>query len=249
MNALQKLKEVLEDNRRVRLIEDGIYSVLPDAFVFHHYDKRAAIYDRVVGTRVYNAIMWGNSPLDYVAFARQAVVSRADGKLLDAGCGSLLFTAPAYVESDRQIIAFDQSLAMLRRARRRLMDLTGSRPEHILLLQADLSDLPFRPSVFHTVLCLNVLHQFKRAADLVSNLKRVLTGDGLMYLTSLVSNNRLIGDHYLNALHATGEFVQPRSSVELQELLNSSLSQKVSYVTRGNMAYMKTATPLPDQVK
>jgi len=37
------------------------------------------------------------------------------GKFLDAGCGSLLFTAGTYLESSRQIVGFDQSVAMLRR--------------------------------------------------------------------------------------------------------------------------------------
>jgi ubiquinone/menaquinone biosynthesis C-methylase UbiE len=241
MDALDKLKKVLAEDRAVRLVEDGIYSVLPDAARQHHYDKRATIYDLVVSTRLYNAVMWGSSPLDYVDFARRAVTSCVDGTFLDAGCGSMLFTAGSYLECQRQIIAFDQSLAMLRRARKRLIHLSGSVPEHILLLQADLSDLPFRPAMFRTALCLNVLHQFENAASLIPNLKRLLTDGGHLYLTSLVSNNRFIGDRFLNALHATGEFVRPRSNLELKEMLDSSLRQTVSYRTKGNMAYATTA--------
>lgn len=207
MDAPNELKEVLEENRTVRLVEDGIYSVLLDASSKHHYDRRANIYDLVVSTRLYNFVMWGSSPLDYSAFARQAIVSCLDGKFLDAACGSMLFTAPTYLECNRQIIAFDQSLAMLRRARKRLVNLSGSVPEHILLLQADLSDLPYRPASFHTVLCMNVLHHFENASSLIPNLKKLLIEDGHLYLTSLVSNNRFIGDRYLNALYTTGEFI------------------------------------------
>lgn len=90
-----------------------------------------------------------------MAFAREAINSQSEGESLDAGCGSLLFTAGAYVEGKRQVIAIDQSLSMLRWARRRLINLAGSVPGHILLLQADLNDLPFRPDSFRTVLCLN----------------------------------------------------------------------------------------------
>ncbi|MDT4954028.1 MAG: hypothetical protein QOJ02_2166 [Acidobacteriota bacterium] len=241
MDALNKFKEALAEDRAVRLIEDGIYSVLPDASREHHYDKRATAYDLVVSTRLYNAVMWGNSPLDYAAFAQSAVTSCVDGKFLDAGCGSMLFTARSYLESHREIIAFDQSLAMLRRARKRLINLSGSVPENILLLQADLNDLPFRRDVFRTALCLNVLHQFEDAATLIPNLKSLLTDNGHLYLTSLVSNNRFIGDRFLNALHATGEFVRPRSKLELKEMLDRSLSQKVSYRIKGNMAYATTA--------
>jgi SAM-dependent methyltransferase len=241
MDKLNELKDVVTENRAVRLIEDGIYSVLPDTSPGHHYDRRAAIYDLVVSTRLYNFVMWGSSPLDYSAFARQAIASCFDGRILDAACGSMLFTAPIYLECKRQIIAFDQSLAMLRRARKRLMDLSGSVPEHILLLQADLGDLPFRPAGFRTVLCMNVLHHFEDAAALLPNLKALLTSDGHLYLTSLVSNNRFVGDRYLNSLHAAGEFVRPRGSLELKEMLEGSLSQEVSYRVKGNMAFASTA--------
>ena len=240
MDALNVLDELLAENRTARLIDDSIYSVLPDDIRRHHYDRRATVYDLVVSTRLYNSVMWGSSPLDYVTFARQAVRSCVDGRFLDAGCGSLLFSAPAFLECNRQVIAFDQSLAMLRRGRKRLIDLSGSMPEHILLLQADLSDMPFRPAGFRTVLFLNVLHQFEKAAALISNLKKLLSEDGHMYLTSLVTSNRFIGDHYLSALHATGEFVRPRTNLELRELLDRALGQEISYRTRGNMAFITT---------
>jgi ubiquinone/menaquinone biosynthesis C-methylase UbiE len=242
MNPLDELKEVLAEKRAVRLVEDGIYSVLPDVSGKHHYDRRAALYDLIVSTRLYNSVMWGSSPLDYVAFARHAVTSCPDGRFLDAPCGSMLFTAPIYLECNRQIIAFDQSLAMLRRARKRLINLSGSASENILLLQADLNDMPFRPASFRTVLCMNVLHQYKNAATLITSLKGLLTDDGDLYLTSLVSNNRFIGDCYLDALFAAGEFVRPRSSLELREILNGALGQQVSCRIKGNMAYATTAT-------
>jgi hypothetical protein len=128
MDALSELQKVLVETYAVRLIEDDIYSVLPDIARAHHYDRRASVYDLVVSTRLYNAIAWGCSPLDYITFARQALASCSDERFLDAGCGSLLFTAPSYLDSIRPIIAFDQSLAMLRRARRRLLKLSGSVP-------------------------------------------------------------------------------------------------------------------------
>jgi ubiquinone/menaquinone biosynthesis C-methylase UbiE len=235
----QMLKEVLAEDRAVRLVEEDIYSVLPDTSVRHHYDKRATLYDSVVSTRLYNLVMWGTSPDDYVQFARQALNSSSDGMFLDAGCGSMLFTASIYASSNRRIVAFDQSLAMLRRARQRLRKLLGRVPEHIRLLQADLNDLPFRRKRFRTVLCLNVLHQIADASPLVSGLDELLTESGDLYLTSLVSNNRTIGDWYLKALHRTGEFVRPRNELELKELFASS--QRISYAGKGNMAFVTMA--------
>ncbi|HEY9502631.1 MAG TPA: methyltransferase domain-containing protein [Pyrinomonadaceae bacterium] len=238
MDASDELKEVVAAGRTVRLIEEDIYSVLPDVSVQHLYDKRASLYDFFVSTRLYNYLMWGASPGHYSQFAREALNSSQGGIFLDAGCGSLLFTARDYAASKRQIVAFDQSLAMLRRARRRLRDLSGRVPEHIRLLQADLRDLPFRRQSFHTVLCLNVIHQIDDAAALVAGLKELLSQDGSLHLTSLISNDRAIGDWYLRALYRTGEFVRPRNERELRELFVVSFGKRMSYVEQGNMAFI-----------
>lgn len=237
-SAADDLKAVVAEDRFVLLIDEEIYSVLPDTSVQHHYDKRAPVYDAFVSTRLYNFVMWGTSPRHYVQFARQALDSSSNGMFLDAGCGSMLFTARTYVSSNRQIVAFDQSLAMLRRARERLRKLAGRVPENIRLLQADLSDLPFRRNSFRTVMCLNVLHQFADAATLVSGFNELLCEEGNLYLTSLILNNRMIGDWYINMLYRTGEFVRPRNERELRELFSRAFGERVSYVEKGNMAFV-----------
>lgn len=240
MDTPNDLTAVLAEHRSVRLIADGIYSVLPDVEGKHDYDRKAGLYDLVVSTRLYNAIMWGSSPHEYRAFARQALASSSQGTVLDAACGSLLFSAPVYLETQRRIIAFDQSLAMLKRARKRLIDLAGRVPEQILFLQADVRDLPFRPASFQTVLCMNVLHHIEDATALLPSLKMLLADGGRLYLTSLVSNNRFIGDRYLKTLHASGEIVGPRSNSEVKELLERTLDEEVNYRVNGNMAFAST---------
>jgi len=244
MNHADRLRAVIAEGRTIRTLEEDIYSVLPEGVHNHLYDRRAALYDLSVVTPLYNRVLWGASPADYVAFAREAVVSQSSAPMLDAGCGSMLFTAKTYLDCQRPIIAFDQSLKMLRRARARLLGLAGSMPARIILLQADLNDLPFRPASFSTVLCLNVLHQFANAATLIQNLKALLTRGGQLHLTSLVSNRRLVGDRYLDLLYRTGEFVRPRSSMELKDLLSAGLDTEFSYHTKGNMAYA-TAVGFP----
>lgn len=239
---MDDLKQVLAADREVRLIEADIYSVLPEAAGRHDYDRKASIYDFVVSTRLYNAVMWGSSPNEYRNFARQAFESSQDGMVLDAACGSLLFTAPVYRECQRKIIALDQSSAMLQRARQRLIEVFGRVPDHVRLLQADVSDLPFRPAGFQTVLCMNVLHHVENATALLPSLKTMVAGGGHLYLTSLVTNNRFIGDWYLNALHASGEIVRPRSSPEVKELLEGCFNQKFSYRLDGNMAFASASS-------
>lgn len=237
MDVPNALREVLATDT-VRLVEEDIYSVLPDSSHQHHYDRRATIYDLVVSTRLYNSVMWGSSPRDYVRFGSEAINSCSAGTLLDAPCGSLLFTASSYLQTSRQIVALDQSIAMLKRARKQLLHLAGSMPSNVTLLQADLSDLPFRPRSFRTVLCMNVLHLFQDVAGLISNLNGLLTNDGCLFLTSLVSSNRFIGDAYLRALYLTKEFVRPRSRSELKKIMNNSGTRELSLSVKGNMAYV-----------
>lgn len=233
---------MIDEGHAIRLVDEGIYSVLPEGPHDHLYDRRAIAYDLVVGTRLYNRVMWGAFRADYDQFARRATAAHSDGMLLDAACGSLLFTASAYLDCERPILAFDQSLHMLRRARSRLRKLVGSVPERIFLLQADLCALPFRPASFQTALCMNALHHLADAGSVVTGLKKLLVDGGQLYLTSLVKSNRLIGDHYLNALHRRGDFVQPRTGAELEGLLARSFPQGASYRVHGNMAYATAAS-------
>jgi len=247
MSHPDELKEFVTEGRRVRPVEEGIYTVLPEGpRAAHLYDRRAGVYDALVGTRLYNRVMWGASPGDYATFARRAVDAHAAGWMLDAACGSMLFTARVYAETGRRVIAFDQSLRMLRRARERLRGLCGGRLcANVRLLQADLSDLPFRPESFQTVLCMNVLHQFADAAGLIPKLDSLLAEGGQLHLTSLVSNRRFIGDRYLDALHRAGEFVRPRRSSEFEKLLRGALNGSVRYATRGNMAFATSERRTP----
>ncbi|HEX6733004.1 MAG TPA: methyltransferase domain-containing protein [Pyrinomonadaceae bacterium] len=244
MSIEDKWRAVIDEGHAIRLVDEGIYSALPEGPHDHLYDRRAVAYDLVVGTRLYNRVMWGAFRADYDEFARQATAAHPDGMLLDAACGSLLFTASAYLDCERPILAFDQSMHMLRRARSRLRKLVGSVPERIFLLQADLSALPFRQKSFHTALCMNVLHHVADAGNVITGLKELLVDGGQLYLTSLVRGNRLLGDHYLNALHRRGDFVQPRTRAELEGLIASSFGQGASYWVRGNMAYATAASVL-----
>ena len=241
MKIADPLKHVIAEGREARVVEDGIYSVLADTHQSHPYDRAPALYDAVVGTQLYNRLLWGDAPQSYRDFARQAVHSHANGLLLDAACGSLLFTAAAYLGCGRTVIACDQSLDMLRRARARLKKLAGSGPENVILVQADLGDVPFRQGQFQTLLCMNVLHHFEDAVDLLRTFRGLLVDGGQMYLTTLVRNDRRVGDAYLSLLHRRGWIVAPRARADIQELLDDGLQMRTAMRTRGNMAYVTTA--------
>jgi SAM-dependent methyltransferase len=236
VNHTEGLFDLLQ-NRPIREVEPGLYSVLPVNYPGQPYDNRALAYDWVIGSRVYNHVFWGTSPKEYRALATQAFASGDSGWLLDAGCGTLLFTAEAYAANpNRRVIALDMSIGMLRRAKSRLADLMGRSPDHITFLQADLLDLPFRTHSFETVVSMDMLHLFDPMESLVGPLHRSLQQGGRIFLSSLVQNARF-GDRYMRLLYRAGELARPRNAEELERMLRQSLGEPMDYRVAGNMAY------------
>ena len=229
----------LLDGRDVRPAGEHVWSVLPADAPEQRYDGRAAAYDVVVGSRLYNRLLWGSSPVAYAAFAERAVRS-ARGPLLDAGCGSLVFTAGVYAHSDRPLVLLDQSLGMLHAARRRLIRAAGRMPDGIVLLQGDIRDLPFRSARLSTVLSMGMLHLFEELTGMISTLAHVTAPEGQMFLTSLIARG-WIGERYLRLLHRAGEVAKPRTEHQLvRELRTASIDLSAAEAIRvdGSMAFI-----------
>jgi SAM-dependent methyltransferase len=227
------LTDLLEPGHELRPVEQGVWSALGGEA---RYDRRAAGYDFVVGSRLYNRLFWGSSPATYAAFARRATAS-ATGPLLDAACGSLVFSADAYADTARPLILVDLSLGMLRAARARLAA-RGRPSDRLALVQADIHRLPFRRASFPTVMCMGAVHLFDDLAPLMSSLRRVVSGDGRLFLTSLV-RHRWIGRSYLRALHAAGEVGSPRSKDELiTAIQKAGTPPPIESSIEGSMAFI-----------
>jgi ubiquinone/menaquinone biosynthesis C-methylase UbiE len=224
----------------VNLIEvsDGISSVFCEKQRYSDYDSKVKVYDLVVGNRFYNRLMWGNWPSNYADFCQNAL-KQANGMILDAGCGSLVFTAKVYAQSQKNtIILFDKSLGMLQAGRKRIIELCGSVPKNIIFMQGDVLDLPFKNGVFDTVLCQGLLHLFKDQQALLTELERVKQLRGQLSFTSLVANNSL-GRMYMSLLKLTGEAATVHSSRSLgEQLVQLPFYYAMSSV--GNMAYVKS---------
>jgi SAM-dependent methyltransferase len=240
LKALAGLPALLAEPRRLRAVSADIHSILPADAGPQMYDRRAVIYDRVVGTRVYNRVMWGTSPGDMAELARRAVLERQDAWLIDAAGGSLLFSADLYLEHrSRPVLVLDQSVAMLQLARRRLMERgDGTMPEHVVLLQGDLRQLDaFVPASIGTVLCLNVLHHIDAGAALIAGLSKLLAPRGGLYATSLITSGRW-SDAYLKSLHRSGVVVQPRSREDVERCFADAHVGPITSYRRGNMLYV-----------
>ena len=71
------LDDFVPSQTHLREVRPKIVSVLPPDAEGGPYDSRAATYDRVVGSVLYNRLLWGTSPERYRAFARVHLTSSA----------------------------------------------------------------------------------------------------------------------------------------------------------------------------
>lgn len=218
-------------------ISQGIHSVLEQSQQVSVYDTKVRAYDTIIGNRFYNRLVWGNWPSQYRLFCERSLLIKQGSPLLDAGCGSLVFTAKAYAESGkRPIVLLDRSLGMLIRAKERLIRLCGSVPNNIKLIQGDIFDLPFKDNIFGSVMSHGLLQMFDDKPALINELERVKTNDGSLSISSLVANNWL-GQNALSFLHKSGEVAQVQSSHSLRNIING-ISPTYIMQSRGNMAYI-----------
>src|SRR5262249_47479395 len=101
------LLPALHEDADLREADPEIAWALPADTAPQRYDAIAATYDRVVSHPLYMRLAWGSSPANEAAFAARALASAEDGLVLDAGCGSLGFTAGAHLASSRRTLLLD----------------------------------------------------------------------------------------------------------------------------------------------
>lgn len=202
----------LPDDAAPERLGDRLWSCLPPEERQAHYDLIAAPYDRLISSRLYNRWAWGVDEGAYARFLDEAIAAAGGGRLLDAGCGSAVLSAPAYRRHDVEAVLLDRSLGMLRRADDRV-------PSHLHLLQADLYDLPFAEGAFDTVLHFGVAHVLDDPAPVLGSLARVVRPGGTVHVASLVRTDRTCGNAFLRVLQAAGEVAPARSPDQVVEWL------------------------------
>lgn len=228
--------DVIDPSIALYKAESNIHTVFEFNQQGGDYDDKAWFYDRVIGHSLYNRWVWKNRPENYAAFASDAADSGKDW-MLDAGCGTLVFTHEAYRRAQRPAILLDRSLGMLRRAERRLAGSNGA-AANILLLQADLRDLPFRDDAFGTILSMGMLHLFDQPETLLAPLTRTLKPGGRFYASALIAETDF-GRRYLHMLHRAGEVGAPRRADDLRAICQRQSGLALDrFETIGNMAYM-----------
>ncbi|MGB3186172.1 MAG: class I SAM-dependent methyltransferase [Ornithinimicrobium sp.] len=227
------LAEYLQPGRRLTEVGPGILSGVAPTAPSSGYDGHARSYDRLVGNRFYNRLVWGIPVASYEAFAAAAVAD-SNGPLLDVGCGTAVFSAESYRRTDRPLVLVDRSMDMLIRAAERLQ---GAHTRRIVFVQADMFDLPFRTEAFATVACHGLLHLFEKPDQVLRVLRAQIAADGSLYATSLVAETR-IGTTWLRLLHRIGEAAVPRRHDDLLALARITLGGDVDFRCEGSMVFL-----------
>lgn len=234
----EMISELLLPGVALYSVEPHIYSVYQHSKPIHDYDQAVDFYDRVIGNSIYNRIFWGYSISEFTDFIRAALASAGSGRVLDAGCGSLVFTAEPYgAYRDRPVVMLDQSIEMLRAAKSRFAKLCTGIPPNIVFLQGDVLDLPFQPQSFSTVVSMSVLHVLDDHRTMLGELTRVWDeADGNLAVTSLVLG-RAIGDRYLRFLRKKEGVADPRTAGEVVAFF-SEMGLPTDHYVRGNMMFI-----------
>lgn len=236
MIAEATLSEIIGQDIRPRLVESHIFSIYAQPENVCSYDKFGSIYDTVACNRLYNRIMWGYCISDFHSLCLDALESATNGWVLDAGCGSLAFTAKTYSQySERPVVLLDQSIRLLRMAKARLVKLHGSVPGNMVFFHGDALALPFKPQSFTTVISMNLLHVFQDPRILLLGIKDVMIDSATASFSTLVKSGRF-SDHYLDALGKGGAVV-PRRMDELSAIFDGA-AMPAEYRVSGNMAFI-----------
>jgi SAM-dependent methyltransferase len=233
------LSDILVREELVREIEPGIYSAYPPGEGVNSFDKGGAFayYDAVACNPLYNWLVWGYRTSLYQALCREIHEVAGDGPRLDAGCGSLAFTAEVYAAREiGPTVLLDQSLTLLRKAKARLSRLCGRIPEQVVLLHADAQRTPFKDGVFAAVIALNLLHVFPDPGAFLREAARVSAQGAPMAFTTLVLARRL-ADRYLLFWGKTGELTPRTPSELLQIMAERNLAARSETV--GNLAVLR----------
>ncbi len=237
MTAEERLHEVVPDPSALQLIEPNTYSLSSPEAHTNTYDRIfGTVYDLVACNRVYNRLVWGYQVTQYHSLCLEALGS-SSGWVLDAGCGSLAFTARAYLTSaQRPVVLLDQSLSLLRMARERLSRLNGSVPENMVFMHGDVFRLPFRPGSFDSILSLNLLHVLDDPTQALSEMKNALTEGGKIWCTTLIQSARL-ADWYLDRL-AASKLLVPRNAGQVAAFFDATGLEHRETVS-GNLAVIR----------
>jgi ubiquinone/menaquinone biosynthesis C-methylase UbiE len=213
-NGDDKIVRVAESDMEYPSI-DGIIDFCPEALdkVSMAYDKVAHRYDTLllrpnVPQRILRTLVWGiGNDRPYIETVLSYLPDQFDGILLDVPVGTGVFTSPIYTKYPKAtIIGIDLSMSMLRKARV-CFERDGLR--NVVLLRADVTNLPLRNDVVDLVLSMNGWHAFTDKQRAVAEIRRVLRTQGMLVACGYVKGARKISDWFVKHFGVRRGFFNP----------------------------------------
>ena len=236
------LTERVTQGSPLRPVAPRTFSVLPAADAGAPYDRRAAVYDRVIGSSVYTRFTWGLPTDDFAKFIASSLASGSGGVALDVAAGSCLESAAAYRDNVRPTIVLDRSLAMLARGRKRVVAACGGDPDHVVYLQADALALPLRDGSIDSLVSHGAFHIFDAGEAAAREWRRVLAAAGSFHMSSLALAGRR-GDRLLRALHRAGEVTDPRTPEQVSDAIAAAFGAPPALRRVGNFVFVSVDPP------
>ncbi len=149
---------------------------------------------------------------------RELLELPVEGRLLDAGGGTGRVSVPLRPLVEQNVVA-DISSGMLRQARKK-----GGRD----LVRADAAHLPFLDACFKRVIAVDSLHHFSNQRQVIRELARVLSHDGLLVIEefdirrlpvkglALLEKMALMGSHFLRPEEITDQVQESGLKTEIR---------------------------------
>jgi ubiquinone/menaquinone biosynthesis C-methylase UbiE len=136
--------------------------------VMRHYDFSASVYDTQYAEEQ-NAKM--EAALDSISLSKDSFV-------LDAGCGTGLLLK--HIKSAKLIVDLDISLKILRKAKKRVKQLSN-----VAVIRADADFLPFQNNVFDATFAITLLQNMLDPLVTLHEMKRVSKDHATIVITGL----------------------------------------------------------------
>ncbi|MBN2595018.1 MAG: class I SAM-dependent methyltransferase [Sedimentisphaerales bacterium] len=196
-------------------VVDGIIDFCHGASdkVSRAYDKVADRYDTLLSKpkvphRIINTLVWGiGDDRPYIETVLSYLPNQFDGILLDVPVGTGIFTSPIYTRYPKAtIIGIDLSMSMLRKSRE-CFERDGLRK--VVLLKADVNNLPLRNDVVDLILSMNGWHAFTDKQRAIAEIRRVLCTQGTLIACGYVKGTRKISDWFVKHFGVPRGFFNP----------------------------------------
>ena len=158
------------------------------------WDRVAPLYDLAVNTL--------NRRVYYGTGSAVARLIRPGDTVLECACGTGTITA-AIAPACARVVATDFSEGMLKQARKKL-----ARFPHVVVEQADITDLRYADNSFDAVVAANVIHLLPEPGEALKELKRVTRPGGTIIVPTYVIPKKRAHTIFLKLISRCGVHFQ-----------------------------------------